>query len=130
MDRVLELKAALQEAAKRDRETEYAVASCFHLPVAGESVDLLLSVFAPYCGEEFLRVLKPDGVLVFVETVQKGDRPDYDGLLELFPIGFHEPYYADYVRQDLDELFTGAGLEIVETTLAFMSKVVVLRKSQ
>jgi hypothetical protein len=51
-------------------------------------------------------------------------------LLELFPIGFHEPYYADYVRQDLDELFTGAGLEIVETTLAFMSKVVVLRKSQ
>lgn len=79
---------------------------------------------------EMARVLKPDGILVFVETVQKGDRPDYDGLLELFPIGFHEPYYADYVRQDLDELFTGAGLEIVETTLAFMSKVVVLRKSQ
>jgi ubiquinone/menaquinone biosynthesis C-methylase UbiE len=79
---------------------------------------------------EMARVLKPDGILVFVETVQKGDRPDYDGLLELFPIGFHEPYYADYVRQDLDELFSGAGLEIVETTLAFMSKVVVLRKSQ
>ncbi len=66
---------------------------------------------------EMARVLKPDGILVFVETVQKGDRPDFDGLLELFPIGFHEPYYADYVRQDLDELFTGAGLEIVETTL-------------
>ena len=79
---------------------------------------------------EMARVLKPDGILVFVETVQKGDRPDYDGLLELFPVGFHEPYYADYVRQDLDELFNGAGLEIVETTLAFMSKVVVLRKSQ
>lgn len=57
-------KAALQEAAKRDRETEYAVASCFHLPVVGESVDLLLSVFAPYCGEEFLRVLKPDGQFI------------------------------------------------------------------
>lgn len=79
---------------------------------------------------EMARVLKPDGILVFVETVQKGDRPDYDGLLELFPVGFHEPYYADYVRQDLDELFNCAGLEIVETTLAFMSKVVVLRKSQ
>jgi ubiquinone/menaquinone biosynthesis C-methylase UbiE len=79
---------------------------------------------------EMARVLKPDGILIFVETVQKGNRPEFDGLLELFPIGFHEPYYADYVRQDLDELFTGAGLEIVETTLAFMSKVVVLRKSQ
>ena len=59
-------KAALQEAAKRDGESEYAVASCFHLPVAGESVDLLLSVFAPYCGEEFLRVLKPDGQFIMV----------------------------------------------------------------
>jgi ubiquinone/menaquinone biosynthesis C-methylase UbiE len=79
---------------------------------------------------EMARVLKDDGILVFVETVQKGDRPEFDGLLELFPLGFHEPYYADYVRQDLAELFAGAGLEIVETTLAFMSKVVVLRKCQ
>jgi ubiquinone/menaquinone biosynthesis C-methylase UbiE len=77
---------------------------------------------------EMARVLKPDGIVVFVETVQKGDRPEFDGLLELFPIGFHEPYYADYVRQDLAELFGGAGLEIIETTPAFMSKVVVLRK--
>ena len=59
-------KAALQEAAKKDRETEYAVASCFHLPVAEKSVDLLLSVFAPYCGEEFQRVLKPGGQFVMV----------------------------------------------------------------
>lgn len=59
-------KAALQEAARRDRETEYAVASCFHLPVGAESVDLLLSVFAPYCGEEFLRVLKPGGRFMMV----------------------------------------------------------------
>jgi ubiquinone/menaquinone biosynthesis C-methylase UbiE len=79
---------------------------------------------------EMARVLKDDGILVFVETVQKGDRPEFDGLLELFPLGFHEPYYADYVRQDLTELFAGAGLEIVETALAFMSKVVVLRKCQ
>lgn len=59
-------KAALQEAARRDKQTEYAVASCFHLPVAESSVDLLLSVFAPYCGEEFLRVLRPDGRFVMV----------------------------------------------------------------
>ena len=34
---------------------------------------------------EMARVLKQDGILVFVETVQKGDRPEFDGLLELFP---------------------------------------------
>ena len=59
-------KAALQEAAWRDKETEYAVASCFHLPTAGESVDLQLSVFAPYCGEEFQRVLRPAGQFIMV----------------------------------------------------------------
>lgn len=59
-------KEALQEAAKRDRQSEYAVASCFHLPVGDGSVDLLLSVFAPYCGEEFLRVLRPGGSFLMV----------------------------------------------------------------
>lgn len=59
-------KEALQEAAKRDRQSEYAVASCFHLPVGDGSVDLLLSVFAPYCGDEFLRVLRPGGSFLMV----------------------------------------------------------------
>lgn len=59
-------KEAPQEAAKRDRQSEYAVASCFHLPVGDGSIDLLLSVFAPYCGEEFLRVLRPGGSFLMV----------------------------------------------------------------
>lgn len=59
-------KEALQEAAKRDRQSEYAVASCFHLPVGDGSITLLLSVFAPYCGEEFLRVLRPGGSFLMV----------------------------------------------------------------
>ena len=59
-------KEALQEAAKRDRQSEYAVASCFHLPVGDGSIDLLLSVFAPYCGEDFLRVLRPGGSFLMV----------------------------------------------------------------
>lgn len=59
-------KDALILAAKRCPEAEYAVASCFHLPVAENSVDLLLSVFAPYSGDEFLRVLRPGGHLLMV----------------------------------------------------------------
>lgn len=59
-------KFALQEAAKRGRGIAYAVASIFHLPVAGQSCDLLFNLFAPYCHEEFYRVLKPDGVLLMV----------------------------------------------------------------
>jgi hypothetical protein len=26
-------------------------------------------------------------------ALQRGDQPDYDGLLELFPLNYHEPYY-------------------------------------
>ena len=40
------------------------VASTFHIPMAEESVDLIFSLFAPYSEEEFLRVLKKDGVLI------------------------------------------------------------------
>lgn len=59
-------KEALRWASHRGKEAELAVASCFHLPLADESVNLLLSVFSPYCGEEFLRVLKPCGYFLMV----------------------------------------------------------------
>ncbi|MBR4288821.1 MAG: methyltransferase domain-containing protein [Clostridia bacterium] len=42
----------------------FFVASTYHIPVATESVDLLFSLFAPYAESEFLRVLKPGGILV------------------------------------------------------------------
>ncbi len=48
-----------------------AVGSVFHLPVPDGSVDLLLSVFAPDAPEEFLRALKPGGVLLRVEPGQR-----------------------------------------------------------
>jgi hypothetical protein len=51
-------------------------------------------------------------------------RPDYDGLLDLFPVKFHEPYYGSYLREDLPELFGAAGFEAISTELAFMSKII------
>ena len=49
---------------------------------------------------EIRRVLKPGGTLIFVDSLQTGDEPDYDGTLELFPLAFHEPYYESYLRED------------------------------
>ncbi|WP_158047003.1 class I SAM-dependent methyltransferase [Skermanella pratensis] len=117
--------------------TRFVQAAAEGIPARDESFDAVTCIYLFHelprkvraaAAAEMARVLKRDGILVFVETLQKGDRPDYDGLLDLFPLAFYEPYYDDYIRQDIGALFSEAGLEIVDTTLAFMSKVVVLRK--
>lgn len=77
---------------------------------------------------EIARVLRPGGLFVLVDSLQRGDRPHLDGLLELFPIAFHEPYFADYVGQDLTSSARAAGLEAEGTTTAYLSKVMVFRK--
>ena len=77
---------------------------------------------------EMARVLRPGGLAVFVDSLQLGDEPAFDGLLDLFPAAYHEPYYADYVRQDVPALFAAAGLQPVDSGRAHMSKVVVAAK--
>lgn len=57
---------ALAMGAKRSRALRRAVASVFSLPFPGGVFDAAFSVFAPFAAEEFLRVLKPGGVLVRV----------------------------------------------------------------
>ena len=77
---------------------------------------------------EMARVLRPGGRLVLVDSFQSGDRPEFEGLLELFPRAYHEPYFADYARLPLEELVEAAGLRHVQSEMAFMSKVVVADK--
>lgn len=77
---------------------------------------------------ELARVVKPGGTLVFMDSLQMGDRPNWDGLLEAFPVRFHEPYYRHYAVDDLDGIFTANGLELAEKELAFLSKILVYTK--
>lgn len=72
---------------------------------------------------EMARVLRPDGLLVVVDSFQVGDRPEFEGLLELFPRAYHEPYFTDYARDDLAHLFGEIGMVQAYRDLAFMSKI-------
>ena len=77
---------------------------------------------------EIARVLKPGGLLVFLDSLQLSDRPDLAALLEYFPQAYHEPYYAEYIRCDLPALFEQAGLAVGGSDLVFLSKMMVLEK--
>ena len=76
---------------------------------------------------EIRRVLRPGGTLILVDSLQTGDEPDYDAMLESFPAGFHEPYYASYLREDLDRL-AGSGFGPAERFPAYFSKVLSWRR--
>jgi len=78
-------KFSVQKAAKRYDGIEFAVGSVYHLPVADESVDLLLNVFSPLAIEEFHRVLKPGGYYLYVV-------PAAMHLWEMKEILYEKPY--------------------------------------
>jgi len=78
--------------------------------------------------KEMARVLKPGGRVVLVDSLQHGDKPEWDGLLDLFPHYFHEPYYAEYTRADIAAVMGEAGFVPRETNLAYLAKVMVFDK--
>ena len=107
------------------------------LPHADASLDLIVSSFLLHelpqeirarAIAEMARVVKPDGLVVIVDSLQKGDRPDWDGLLDLFPHYFHEPYYAEYAGGHLEEWFAATGLKPVSNENAFLSKIAAFTK--
>jgi ubiquinone/menaquinone biosynthesis C-methylase UbiE len=108
------------------------------MPLADASQDIVVSIFLYHelpadarrrITGEIHRVLRPGGTLVLIDSLQMGDRPDWDGLLEAFPMLFHEPFFDGYARDDLDPILADAGLAAVSTSLAFLAKVMVRRKA-
>ena len=73
-------------------------------------------------------MLKPGGRLVLVDSLQQGDKLDYDGLLQLFPQSYHEPCYRSYIKEDFSALAAVCGLAHIRDVKAFVSKVMVFDK--
>ena len=72
---------------------------------------------------EIARILKPGATFVLADSIQTGDAADLDRMLEYFPVGFHEPYFTSYLKEDFAALFGEHGFEVEETELAFLTKV-------
>jgi ubiquinone/menaquinone biosynthesis C-methylase UbiE len=107
------------------------------IPIPDASCDAVTSIFMFHelppevrriVFGECARVLKPGGRFVLLDSLQRGDRPDYDGLLELFPQNYHEPYYSTYISENFEEIAKTSGLTHVRNLNAFVSKVMVFDK--
>ncbi len=59
-------KSAADAAAKRCPNARFAVGSVYHLPVTDRCCDVLMTIFAPYCGNEFRRILHKNGTMIMV----------------------------------------------------------------
>jgi ubiquinone/menaquinone biosynthesis C-methylase UbiE len=137
----LDLSRPYLDEARRQldglRGAQLIEAAAEKMPLEDASVDIATAIFLFHelppdvrrqVTAEVARVLKPDGLFVFLDSLQMGDRPGWDGLIEAFPERFHEPYYRHYAIDDLDALFGAAGLEPELTTTPFLSKLMVRRR--
>ncbi len=134
-------EAYLREAKrhlKRWSRVKLVVGKAEAIPLPDASQDAVTSIFTFHelppevrraVFREAARVLKPAGRFVIVDSVQHGDVPDYDGLLELFPQNYHEPYYRSYLTEDFGAMAQACGLAQVAASNAFVSKVMVFDKA-
>lgn len=128
--------------AARERLKPWAHVDILHeaaeaMPLADESMDIVSCIYLfhelppkvrPVVLAEVARVLKPGGVFLLADSVQFGDYPEIDGLLEYFPHGFHEPYYRGYLDWERDTAVVENGLSKQGETLAFLTKVSIYQK--
>lgn len=99
-------KFILRYAAKRTKAVEFAVASCYHLPLADESVDLMLNCFSPLAIEEFRRVLRPGGHFLYVV-------PAANHLWEMKQVLYDQPY-PNEEKETPYEGFRYMGIDAVD----------------
>ena len=77
---------------------------------------------------EMARVLAPGGRLVIEDSAQRAEAADLAVFLESFASQMHEPYYRDYVQDDLAERVAEAGLAVGRVDRAWLAKVVDARR--
>lgn len=78
-------KDAVKMMANRNKRLHLFVASAYDIPVSDGSVDVALNLFAPFCAEEYVRVLRPGGTLVMAV-------PDENHLFGMKEVLYPDPY--------------------------------------
>ena len=72
---------------------------------------------------EMFRVLEPGGSLVLADSIQINDSPNFISIMEGFYKNFHEPFYCDYIKDDIDNKLSEIGFKDIKSNSFFMTKV-------
>lgn len=72
--------------------------------------------------DESYRVLKSEGVFVICDSIQLTDTPELEAMMANFPLAFHEPFYDDYIRDDIPLKLEKAGFKNIEVKTYGFSK--------
>jgi ubiquinone/menaquinone biosynthesis C-methylase UbiE len=124
------LKKAQAELAQFARH-DFLEANAEKLPFQPATFDAIYSVFLFHelpieirraVLQEGHRLLKPGGFYGLVDSLQTGDVCEFDAALEQFPIEYHEPFYKNYIDNQMSRLLASAGFGIVESGTGFFSK--------
>jgi ubiquinone/menaquinone biosynthesis C-methylase UbiE len=122
--------ADTKKLLKKYNQVKYVEAAAESLPFADASLDSISCVYLFHelpseirvkVVAEMARVLKPGGEVFFVDSAQAGEVP-FEAVLENFTVSAHEPYYMDYTKTDLPELFKNSGLMVKTSTVNWVSK--------
>jgi len=128
-----------QKKLKNLKRIDYIQSAAEKLPFKDETFDLVYSCFLfhelpDYVRNEVLvesyRVLKNNGMIGAVDSIQIGDDADLQWALDQFPQDFHEPFYKNYIQKSLSDYWLDVGLKNVQSRTGFLSKVVIGLKNQ
>jgi ubiquinone/menaquinone biosynthesis C-methylase UbiE len=118
-------------------EVSLAVENGEALPWADETFDVVTSTYMFHelprnarrnVVREMFRVLRPGGLVVIEDSAQISESPQLGGVLQNFPREFHEPFYEDYLSDDLGGILAECGFAVDETQAQLVAKVVFGRK--
>jgi ubiquinone/menaquinone biosynthesis C-methylase UbiE len=130
------IRRARKQLADVD-EVTLAVENAEALPWADATFDVATSVYLFHelprrarrnVVRELMRVVKPGGLVVIEDSAQPSESPELESVLRGFPAEFHEPYYADYLEDDLAALLGDAGFVDITVEPQLVAKVVVAHR--
>jgi ubiquinone/menaquinone biosynthesis C-methylase UbiE len=75
------------------------------------------------------RVIRPGGIFILADSIQTGDDPNLDRMLDAFPQGFHEPFFKSWLTTDIKAMARAAGFEAIDQRQAFLTKAIAFRRA-